>query len=139
MCWERDIIYLEDQGKRIEGLQIYGTPWVPMFCGWAFNREELDREERFMFIPGGLDILITHGPPLGVRDESTYDFKIRNVGCKMLRERVNQAKPRVHAFGHCHVGYGQQQIGPTNFINAAICDRKYLPTNAPTVIDLEPR
>jgi predicted phosphodiesterase len=139
MCWERDITYLEDQGRRIEGLQIYGTPWVPVFCDWAFNLDEMDREDKFQHIPGGLDLLITHGPPHGIRDETTYDFKLRNIGCRMLRERVDRARPRVHAFGHCHAGYGQQQIGPTNFINAAIRNRNFMPLNPPTVIDLEPR
>ena len=30
-------IYLEDKGTKVFGLNIYGTPWQPEFCGWAFN------------------------------------------------------------------------------------------------------
>ena len=30
-------IYLEDSSIQIYGLKIYGTPWQPEFCGWAFN------------------------------------------------------------------------------------------------------
>ena len=30
-------IYLQDSSIEIYGLKIYGTPWQPEFCGWAFN------------------------------------------------------------------------------------------------------
>ena len=30
-------IYLQDSSVEIYGLKIYGTPWQPEFCGWAFN------------------------------------------------------------------------------------------------------
>ena len=30
-------IYLQDSSVTICGLKIYGTPWQPEFCGWAFN------------------------------------------------------------------------------------------------------
>lgn len=143
MCEEHGVIYLEDQGKRVGGLYLYGTPAQPYYCGWAFNvDDELDLEERYQHIPGGLDILITHCPPFGILDEARHDFKVHNIGPKSLREAVERAKPRVHAFGHCHMGYGQKQIGETLFINAAIwwtLGANPKPKNAPVVIDLEPR
>ena len=41
----------------------------PEFCNWAFN---LDRGEKCLekwdLIPEGIDILITHGPPIGHGD-----------------------------------------------------------------------
>ena len=30
-------IYLQDSLVEIYGLKIYGTPWQPEFCNWAFN------------------------------------------------------------------------------------------------------
>jgi hypothetical protein len=30
-------IYLEDNFVNVFGIKIYGTPWQPEFCGWAFN------------------------------------------------------------------------------------------------------
>ena len=30
-------IYLQDSSVELFGLKIYGTPWQPEFCGWAFN------------------------------------------------------------------------------------------------------
>jgi hypothetical protein len=29
--------YIQDELIEVEGLRIYGSPWQPEFCGWAFN------------------------------------------------------------------------------------------------------
>lgn len=29
--------YLEDESIELYGLKMYGTPWQPEFCKWAFN------------------------------------------------------------------------------------------------------
>lgn len=136
---EAGIVYLEDQGRHIEGLHIYGTPWTPHFCNWAFNADELDLEDRFGHIPGGLDILVTHGPAWGYCDESTFDFKTRNIGCRALRAVVDRVKPRIHAFGHNHGAHGRVVTPNTTFLNVATCDKRYKPTNPVVVIELEPR
>ena len=56
---------LIDQADEVDGLRIYGTPWVPYINGsWAF--EEMcpgQLREKFEKIPSGLDILLTHTPP----------------------------------------------------------------------------
>ena len=31
---------LVDEGVAIEGLRVYGSPWQPEFCDWAFNLTE---------------------------------------------------------------------------------------------------
>lgn len=59
-------IYLEDSLVTVCGIKIYGAPWQPVFCDWGFN---LNRGEdilkKWQTIPADLDILITHGPPVG--------------------------------------------------------------------------
>eukprot|EP01094_Clydonella_sp_ATCC50884_P022919 TRINITY_DN5376_c0_g1_i2.p1 TRINITY_DN5376_c0_g1~~TRINITY_DN5376_c0_g1_i2.p1 ORF type:complete len:249 (-),score=51.60 TRINITY_DN5376_c0_g1_i2:831-1577(-) len=63
---EDNIIYLEDEAIEIEGVQFYGSPWQPEFCGWGFNLtrgEEL--REVWQKIPKETQVLITHGPPKG--------------------------------------------------------------------------
>ncbi len=139
MCLDCGVTYLEDRGTIIEGLHIYGTPWQPQFCDWAFNLDELDLEDRFMHIPGGLDILVTHCPPRGILDESNFDFKARHIGPQELLDVVLKQKPRVHAFGHNHGGYGQKQVGETLFINAAVCNPGYAPVNRPICVELSPK
>jgi Icc-related predicted phosphoesterase len=131
------ISYLEDSGVTIEGLHIYGSPWQPTFFDWAFN---LDRgaaiKHKWNLIPEGLDVLITHGPPLGIHDQSFPHLGSEHLGCEDLMAAVERAKPKMHVFGHIHGGYGKTQYENTLFINAAICNESYKPVNAPIVVEL---
>ena len=131
------IVYLEDSGTEIEGLKIYGSPWQPRFLDWAFN---LDRGEtikqKWDLIPEGLDILITHGPPMGILDQTNPILGTDRLGCEELIKAVERAKPKLHVFGHIHGGYGRVQYPHTLFVNAAICDEAYKPWRAPVVVDL---
>lgn len=127
--------YLQDSEVTIEGLRIYGAPWQPAFCDWAFNlpRGEVIRR-KWMKIPTGIDILVTHGPPALILDQVMY----HRVGCGDLREEVlGRIKPRYHIFGHIHYSYGIEKVGDTVFMNAAICGESYQPDNAPHVFDIE--
>jgi len=81
--------YLEDSGTEIEGVRFWGSPWTPTFVDWAFM---LDRgqllHDRWMQIPEDTDVLITHGPPKGIGDESSLGFRCQNVGCVDLLHRI---------------------------------------------------
>ena len=59
-----------------------------------------------------------------------------HIGCADLLERVQELKPRVHAFGHVHGGSGVEQRHDITFVNASICDAEYNPVNPVRVIDL---
>ena len=55
---------LVDSGVEIEGLKIWGSPVTPL-CGGAFwMPTAADRRRHWARIPEGLDILVSHGPPL---------------------------------------------------------------------------
>ncbi|XP_053113902.1 metallophosphoesterase domain-containing protein 1 isoform X3 [Hemicordylus capensis] len=59
-------IYLQDSEVTVRGFRIYGSPWQPWFYGWGFNLPRGQALlEKWNLIPDGIDILITHGPPLG--------------------------------------------------------------------------
>ncbi|XP_068958935.1 metallophosphoesterase domain-containing protein 1 [Petaurus breviceps papuanus] len=59
-------IYLQDSEVTVRGFRIYGSPWQPWFYGWGFNLPRGQALlEKWNLIPEGIDILITHGPPLG--------------------------------------------------------------------------
>jgi len=132
---DSDIIYLEDQLAIVKGLRIYGSPWTPTFFDWAFMK---DRGEpiRAMWnlIPENLDVLITHGPPMGVLDVSIYSNT--HVGCADLLTRVLEVKPRLHIFGHIHYGYGQIERDGIKFINACQLNEQYQPVNKPVEVEL---
>lgn len=127
--------YLEDQEHLVYGIKIYGSPWQPMFCKWAFN---LPRGQALLDIwnkiPDDTDVLLTHTPPIGHGD---FCVKGMNVGCVELLSVVQKrVKPRYHVFGHIHEGYGITTDGQTMFVNAAICNVHYKPVNAPIIFDI---
>jgi Icc-related predicted phosphoesterase len=84
-------------------------------------------------IPDDVDILITHGPPFGIRDEN-----FRGQGCgdaELLYEVTNRCRPKFHIFGHIHECHGITKIGSTTFVNAASCNIKTQPVNQPIIFE----
>ncbi len=116
-----EVIYLEDEAVEIQGVTIYGSPWQPKFCRWAFNLPRGEKlREIWSKIPSHTDILLTHGPPYGTLDRT---FDQRPVGCEDLRARVKQLPNlKAHIFGHIHESYGTQNADGCQFYNASICD-----------------
>jgi predicted phosphodiesterase len=138
---QSDVIYLEDSEFVIDSsefsrpLKFWGSPWQPEFFNWAFNLPRMGDELKkyWEMIPDDTDILITHGPPHGIRDFTPLN---QQVGCELLNMRVNQINPLLHVFGHIHGAYGGVQIGETLYINASICTERYVPSNKPIIVDL---
>lgn len=129
-----DLHYLNDSGVIIEGLKIWGSPVQPRFFDWAFNRDRgADIARHWEMIPKATDILITHGPPFGILDETVSGM---NVGCEDLLETIRQTKVKLHVFGHIHEAYGVEESGGVKFVNASVLDFKYNQVNAPIVMEL---
>ncbi len=125
----KEVIYLNDSGIRIDGFTIWGSPIQPTFFNWAFNRnrgEEIDKH--WQLIPKNTDILITHGPPFEILDQTMRSEK---VGCEMLIKKVNEIQPNLHVFGHIHEGYGMIENETTTFVNASVLDIRYQYRNQP--------
>lgn len=128
------IIYLQDSSIEVEGLSIYGSPWQPRFFDWAFNVDRGPQmAAKWKLIPDRVDILITHGPPNGILDLTPAGD---NAGCEELLKRVSHVRPRLHVFGHIHLGYGVADEFGVKFVNASNCDERYFPTNPPIVVEI---
>lgn len=127
--------YLEDSEVKVEGYRIYGSPWQPEFCDWAFNLVRGEQcLEKWDLIPEGIDILITHGPPIGHGDLCSSNLR---AGCVDLLHTIQtRVKPKYHIFGHIHEGYGITTDGVTTYVNASTCNLRYQPINPPIIIDL---
>lgn len=125
--------YLQDETLELEGLKIYGSPWQPRFCDWAFN---VDRGPKLAAIwariPEDTDILLTHGPPLGQGDLTS---RKQRVGCADLKKRLEEIHPRLHLFGHIHEGYGITKDEHTTYVNGCIVNLRNEPVNSPLVFD----
>lgn len=143
---------LIDKQIEFEGLKIYGTPYQPAFCDWAFNlpRDGKELQAKWDLVPNNIDILLTHTPPFGILDYIPDQNK--SVGCKLLLESLKRIKPKYHLFGHIHEGYGtatgywDTKQTPkydlttyekkTIFLNSAILDGDYQLANKPQVFEI---
>lgn len=124
---------LDDELQAGTGIRIYGSPWVPTFGAWAYMCSEERLRGYFERIPGGLNVLVTHGPPYKVLDETMSG---QHAGSTALWDVVTSRKPQHHVFGHIHEGYGSCTIGGINFHNVAVLDDFYRPANEPLVIEV---
>lgn len=126
-----DLTYLQDEGREIEGMSFWGSPWQPVFFNWAFN---LPRGRQLAAvwakIPESTDVLVTHGPPRGFGDECADG---RHEGCDDLLDRIRVVRPALHLFGHIHEARGHWRDGPTLIVNATVAEG----TEPATVLDLE--
>jgi len=128
------IYYLNDSGIEINKVKFWGSPIQPTFFNWAFNRERgAEIDQHWQKIPSDTDILITHGPPFGILDKTVGNL---NVGCEMLRKKVDALQPKIHVFGHIHESRGILEQNNTTFINAATADIHYKMVNLPINVEI---
>ncbi|RMZ76179.1 hypothetical protein DV737_g4946, partial [Chaetothyriales sp. CBS 132003] len=95
---------------------LYASAYQPEFYFWAFGYpRHVDRynpdsgdavnpvADTTADATASIDIMLTHGPPLGILDRT---FRGEDVGCEHLRRAVERVKPRMHCFGHIHEAWG---------------------------------
>lgn len=99
------IHYLNDSMVEIDGIKIWGSPITPTFYNWGFNKNKGDDIlNHWNLIPENIDILVTHGPPKGILDNSNGE----QVGCNDLLDTLhNLPELKLHIFGHIHTSYGK--------------------------------
>lgn len=104
--------YLQDEEVTVEGLRIFGSPWVTGHDRWAFSPSS-DNKLRAMMakIPSGLDILAIHGPPYGIADFVGPRFGgPLHVGNPHLNPALDRVRPKVVVTGHIHECYGSYRL-----------------------------
>lgn len=148
---------LVDESVVIEGIKFHGSPATPFFCDWAWNRTKNDAPTRHYIgneqekliqpikphwdkIPDDVNVLITHGPPHGILDQTTFadgEPRPERLGCELLMNRIKELKDLdLHFFGHIHAPGGQQvHRDGVSFYNSSICDEAYYPSNPITEVD----
>ena len=108
--------YLENEAVTIHGLKIFGSPYTPKHYGGFQLDNDTESTHVFSQIPPDTNILVTHGPPYQILDQTS---KGTHVGDTQLREIVLKIKPKLMIFGHIHNAYGRHVENGTYFINAA--------------------
>ncbi|KAF8552652.1 Metallo-dependent phosphatase [Imleria badia] len=119
-----ELTYLENDVVQVtvrrHTVRIYGSPYTPQYGTWAFQYPRF-RPSRlsgallpmvdahhpsvalWSGIPPRIDVLLTHGPPLGHLD--------RGAGCAVLLSTLWRVRPRLHVFGHIHAARGIERVG----------------------------
>ena len=136
------IDYLEDETGakcihekeyKINGLKFFGSSYTPQFMNWGFMQDEETRERYWENMYDGMDVLVTHGPPMGIMGKIEDGTEI---GCEYLRKFVDRVKPKYHFFGHNHAGAGVTSRNGTLFVTAAILTEHYQKFRPPIVVNL---
>lgn len=95
------VTLLEDCGVIIDDIYFFGVTCRP----WRFENSEYD-------LPKEVDFLITHAPAKGHLDN--------NTGCEILKQMIDEGKPKYHIFGHIHELGLQQEVTPdTTYLNVS--------------------
>lgn len=133
--FHRAVVLIDDL-VTIDGIRIYGTPYTPAFCNWAFQGvdhgsrsynhttdPELDRI--YKKIPQ-CEILVCHGPFQGVLDKT---WEGDHVGSVSMRKRLTEMSrlPKLYVCGHIHQsrGIAENVFDHMTVVNAASVDDDY--------------
>ena len=116
---------VEDRLVTVKGLRILGLGGSILYSGGPhqYTEGQMARRIRRLWFQlkraGGVDIVMTHSPALGLGDDA--DYAHRGFAC--LVKLLDQYKPRYLVHGHVHVNYGHDRPrilhrGETTIINA---------------------
>lgn len=132
---DADIEVIINRPFQVMDIKFFGSPMTPIFNDWAFMADEDTLAQHWRSIREDTQILITHGPPQGIRDLC----KDGHVGSSSLRYHLDNNLPelKVHAFGHIHEGAGYD-LGPRYIsLNASVLDGQYKGFNPIHIVDTD--
>lgn len=129
-----DIRFLDGDMVELNGLKIWGSGAQPRVFKMAFCRERNELKRVWSEVPTGMDIVVSHCPPLGVLDKNSVG---ESVGCDILRNALMDKPPLLNVFGHIHEAYGiTSQVWSGKkcvFANCSVVDRSRTVVNEPWV------
>ena len=143
--WPGNVAYLDplaaDPAARTceaAGLKIYGVAQTPYQKGGVFAGASEALTRAFAEIPEGLDVLISHAPPLVDGYNLDADGRRRrHRGSPELTDAIRRARPRLVVCGHVHGGDHRRAVleNGTVVVNVSrVLDDRGLVTTRPRVI-----
>jgi hypothetical protein len=140
-----DLQILIDEGATVPrgdsaggSVSVWATPWSNTFMRWAFMKRPHELAQIYAAIPVGVDVLVSHQPPLGHGDR-TFNLdsgRVDHVGSRELLDAIERVRPKVVICGHVHGGFGRYEYQGVPIFNVSVVDEKYRLVNPPTVIEL---
>lgn len=139
---------LVDTMTEVDGVKIYGSPWSPHFCDWAFMGDDKFLKSKFKKIPDGVDILLTHTPPkidgleIDVVHEGrfnrVFDKVVEHCGSSVLTKYIKERKPRFAFSGHIHTGSHELcKFEDTECANVSLLNEDYNLAYKPRIVEIE--
>ena len=125
------------EAAEIGGLKWFFTPWTPEYSGWWWMLEEPELIVKMEEIPTDTQVLISHGPPLGILDSVEREPGVQ-AGSPALLDKIQRLPDlKLCVIGHLHHEGGREKtIGNVRFINAAVLNDRNNWRNHPQVFDL---
>jgi len=119
-------------------VSVWAMPWSNPFMRWAFMKTPSALETFYAAIPEGIDILVSHQPPLnyGDRTVNVETGRAEHIGSRELLDAIDRVRPRLVICGHVHGGLGRYEHRGIPVYNVSVLDEAYRLVNAPTAIDL---
>ncbi|UNI22483.1 hypothetical protein JDV02_008369 [Purpureocillium takamizusanense] len=111
--------------------KVFGSPHAPRHGLWAFYYDaETPAAAKTLWdeVPLDADVVVTHTPPRGHRDETPAEGRTVG-GCEALRRALWRVRPRLAVCGHIHDGRGAERV--TWDLGGAFAERQTVPWRDP--------
>lgn len=131
-------VLVDSEATTRDGRRVWGTPWVPNLPRWAFYASPENLHRRAELIPSGIDVLMTHGPPLLYGDfiatsplqrKKYGNYNGEHVGDSSLNQAICRVSPGVTICGHIHESRGSyrmpEEMRQHRIENVAAVDNMY--------------
>ena len=82
---------------------------------FLFSEEEIEKALLALTQDAKNLVLVTHLPPFGTKIDLAGNGV--HIGSRAVRETIEKRQPVLHLCGHCHEGFGAEQIGKTLSVN----------------------
>jgi Icc-related predicted phosphoesterase len=141
-------VYIADRPETIKlGKYIfYVNPYCLTLPGWAYQTGEDCLADMYREIPLGVDVIVSHGPPMDYQDKIIKDtFGAAgsfHAGSYELKKAIRKAQPKAVICGHIHESFGKYtlhhhgQSEVTTIYNVAQLDVKYKYHNRPVEFEI---
>ena len=145
----KNVHYLNNEIKEIDGISIYGTQWTPPFMNWAFMKEDDPNGLGKIFSKGikkylldnkKVDVILSHGACYGVSDvvlKNPGNCTPGHLGSAEMIKVVDALQPKYFIFGHIHSAeHKPVKVKNTTYACVSLINERYNMAYKPLVFSL---